>query len=185
MEYNQFGNQNRAAAIKQACANHGLIFTIWLTRPFTAAQARQAIIESNASGFIAEAEIPAEDAPGVPKPEAQNWPELVAALDDINIHKAVATNFAPFTHHGGEPYPEKARVLIDNDWACLTECYDMFGNPSTWPEERAFFASHLGWTETQPILGVYGPPNAGSSVESFPTRDNYRNWSVWDAGNAI
>lgn len=174
-EWNDFGNEARGPAVKAACDTYGLVFTIWLKRPFTAAEALQAVVESQCEGFIAEAEIPAH------RPEAQNWPELIHALSDVDIPKAVATNFAAFVHEDGKPWPEKARPLIEDGWSCMTECYDLGGDPAQWPERRAFFATHLGWNDTQPILGAYG----GRTIESFPTRDNYRNWSVWDAGSVL
>lgn len=176
LEYNDFDNAPRASAVKAACDANGLVFTIWMTRTFTAAQARQACIETGAAGFIAEAEIPAEDAPGIPKPEAQNWPELIWALQDLPIYKAVATNFAPFVYHNGTPYPEKSLPLVEANWKCITECY-LSEAPNSTPENQAFFANHLGWAITQPVIGLYG----GKTFADYPTRDNYPNWSVWDA----
>ncbi len=173
-------NPSRGPALKAACAAQDIVFTIWMTRGFTAAQARQACVESGAEGFIAEAEIPAENAPGVPKPEAQNWAELDFELQDLPIAKGVATNFAPFTHHDGTPWPEKAKVLVDGNWACLPESY-LSESPGSTPEALDFFASHFGWTQTQPILGLYG----GKTWSDYPTRDQYRNWSVWDSGSVL
>jgi hypothetical protein len=185
LEWNDYDNWTRGTEVREACEAEGLIFTIWMRRNFTASEARQAIVESQARGFVAEAEIPAESAPGVPNPQAQNWPELIFELSDLPISKGVATNFAPFTHHDGSPFPEKARPLVEAGWKCLTECYDMNGDPANWIERRAFFASHLGWHQTQPILGIYDPPGGAGSLDAFPTRDEYRNWSVWAAENLI
>lgn len=173
-----FGNQARAPGVKAAVEDEGGVFTIWLTRPFDGASARQAAIESACSGILLEGEIPGH------RPEAVNWAEVSLMLADLPIHKGVATNFAPFVHGDGTPWPEKARPLIEAGWACLTECYDMGGGlpPEAWPGERNQFAQHLGWVETQPILGIYSPPGGAGSLAAFPTRDRYRNWSVWDAG---
>lgn len=180
LEINDYGNATRAPAVKAACEAHELIFTIWATRGFDAAQARQWCVETGAEGFIAEAEIPAEDAPGVPKPEAQNWAELTFELSDLGIPMAVATNFAPFTHHDGTPWPEKAKPLIAAGWHCLSECY-LSESPNSTPENQDFFARHFGWTETQPILGLYG----GKTLADYGDLSSYRNVSHWDAGTVL
>lgn len=181
MEWNDFGNSSRSLEVKTACDKYGLIYTIWMTRNFSAAEARQAVVESQAAGFIAEAEIPPEIDTNTPNPQEQNWPELVFELNDLNIFKAVATNFAPFVYHDGKPWPQKAAPLINAGWHCLTECY-LSESPSGTPDRRDFYAKvNLGWSETQPILGLYG----GKTFDDYPTRNNYRNWSVWDANSVL
>lgn len=181
MEWNDYGNYNRSAAMKQACESTGLVYTIWLTRNFTAAEVRQACVESGAAGVSLEAEIPAENAPGVPNPQAVNWPEVIFELSDLNIYKAVVTNFAPFVHADGSPWPEKAAPLIKAGWRCMTECY-LGEAPMATPENTNWYATvNLGWSETQPVLGIYG----GKTFADYPTRNNYRNWSVWDAGSVL
>lgn len=179
-EWNDYDNHARGPAVKQACAAHGLTYTVWLTRPFTPAQVRQVCIDSGAAGIILEAEIPAEEGNGSPKPESVDWAQVVFQTRDLDIYKAVATNFAPFVHHDGTPYPEKAAPLVATGWACLTECY-LGESPNSTPENTDFFARHLGWTETQPVIGIYG----GKTWDDYPTRNNYRNWSVWDAGSVL
>lgn len=190
MEWNQYGNSARAPAMRTASINHEMPFTIWFTRSgqpgndmdFTPAEALKACVESQCDGFLGEGEIPAEIGPGVPNPQEQNWPALIEVLKDVPIPKGTVTNFAPFVHNDGLPYPEKAKPLIDAGWHCLTECYDMGGDPSTWIERRNFYATqNLGWPRTQPVLGIYG----GRTFADFPTRDQYANWSVWDAGTAL
>jgi hypothetical protein len=89
----------------------------------------------------------------------------------------VITNVSPFIHHDGRPWPELAAPLITDGWACVTECYDMEGDPTKWIERRDFFAKQVGWYVTQPALGVYG----GRTLDDFPTRNDYPNWSVWSA----
>jgi len=177
VEWNDYNNASRGSEIRAACDEHDLIFTIWLTRPFDAASAKAALLASGCEAISLEGEIPAESAPGVPNPQAVDWQAVVDELEGYPIPKSVVTNFAPFTHHNGAPYPEKAAPLIADGWRCLTECYDMTGDPAMWPERRAFFATHLGWDITQPVLGAYG----GNTVESYPTRHAYPNWSVWAA----
>lgn len=173
-----FQNQARGPAVKAATESENGVFTIWLTRPFDGASARQAAIESRCAGILLEGEIPGH------RPEAVNWAEVDLMLKDLPIFKGVATNFAPFVHEDGSPWPEKARPLVEGGWSCHTECYDMggAGEPAIWPALRGGFAEHLGWKTTQPILGIYSPPGGGGSLDAFPTRDRYRNWSVWDAG---
>lgn len=177
MEFNDYGNAVRAPSVRVACQAEGLIFTIWLTRNFTGPEVRQAAIQSGCDGIALEGEIPAEIAPGVPNPQAVNWQEVIQQTADLPIHKAVVTNMAPFTHYDGSPYPELSAPLVENDWACLTECYDLDGDPKLWIERRDFFAKHLGWTSTQPVIGLYG----GRTWADFPTYDDYANGSVWAA----
>lgn len=177
MEYNDYGNAARAPAVKAAVEANGDAFTIWLTRDFSAAQARQAAVESGCSGIALEAEIPSENAPGVDNPQAVNWPEMIFTLKDLPITKAVVTNNAPFVHHDGTPWPEKVAPLVAAGWSCLTEAYDLDGDPTQWIERRDFFAKQCGWQETQPVIGLYG----GRTLADFPTRNQYRNWSAWAA----
>jgi hypothetical protein len=175
MEWNAFGNSARGTAVKNAVESENGTFTIWLTRPFTAAEALQAVVESRCTGFLAEAEIPAH------RPEAQNWPELIHALRDQPIYKGVVTNFAAFVHEDGTPWREKSQPLVDAGWHCLPEAYDMSGEPALWPDRRHAFAQHLGWTQTQPVLGTYG----GRTLADFPSRNGFPNWSCWDAGSIL
>jgi hypothetical protein len=169
-----------------------------MKRNFTAAEALQAVVDSQADGFSAEAEIPSELGDGTPNPQAQNWPDLIQSLADLPIRKGVMTNFAPFVHgrtdvpptdptYNGKPWPEKAKPLIDAGWHCLTEAYDLDGDPAIWPARRAQFAAHLGWNITQPGLGVGfgGVPSGQAGIDSYPTRGDYPNWWVWDAGNIL
>lgn len=190
LEWNEpdYQNWTRGPEFRQACADEGVVFTIWMTRNFTAAEARQAVLESGAAGFLAEGEIPGH------RPEAQNWAELDLALKDISIPKGVITNFAPFVDPNGVPTHEKARPLVENGWACITECYDMSGDPKEWIDRRHAFAQHFthesaphifsqgkGWYETQPAIGLYG----GLTWADFPQFPNYRNGSVWAAEYVI
>ena len=178
LEYNDYGNHARVSEYRQACAAEGVIFTIWMTRNFTAAQALQACVESQCQGFLAEGEIPAENAPGTPNPQAQNWPELIFALKDLPIAKGVVTNFAPFLHHNGAPNRDISQPLVDAGWSCHTECYDRFGDPTTWIDGSDWFAkTHLGWKRTQPAVGLF----AGRTWNDFPQFDQYANGSVWAA----
>ena len=174
-EWNQYNNHQRGAEMRAACANHNLVFTIWLTRPFDAGSVRQACLDSQCAGVSLEAEIPGY------VPEAVNWSAVVNAIADLPIHKSVVTNFAPFVTQDGFPDPGKSLPLVDAGWACLTECY-LGEAPQSTPENQDFYArSHLGWHATQPVIGIYG----GKTFADYPTRDNYRNWSVWDAGEVL
>lgn len=175
MEYNDHGNAARASAVRSECERFGLIFTIWFTRGFTNADVRKGVLDSQAAGVLVEGEIPAS------RPEAVDWPDLIEQLGDLNIAKGVVTNFAPFVRDDGTPWPEKAKPLIDDGWACLTECY-LSEAPNSTPENTDFYATrNLGWPETQPVLGVYG----GKTLDDYPTRDRYRNWSAYNAGAAL
>lgn len=161
--------------MRDACASQSLVFTIWLTRPFDPASVRQACLDSGAAGISLEGEIPGF------VPEAVDWQACVDAIADLPIYKSVVTNFAPFVTSEGYPDPSKSKPLVDAGWACLTESY-LGEAPNATPENLDFYArSHLGWTETQPVIGIYG----GKTFDDYPTRNNYRNWSVWDAGEVL
>lgn len=183
MEWNQFGNSSRGTAMKAACDANGLIFTIWFTRSgqpgndmdFTPAEARKAIVESGAAGFLGEAEVPPELGGGVPNPQEQNWPDLIHELADLQIPKGVVTNFAPFVHNNGTPYPEKAKPLIDANWSCVTECF-ISESPNATPANTNDYATRvLGWAETQPMVELDILPQYGDLSK-------YRNVSHWSAG---
>lgn len=136
---------------------------------------RVAALTSKAAGVCLEGEIPGY------VPEAVDWQACVDSIADLPIAKSVVTNFAPFVTEDGYPDPSKSKPLVDGGWACLTECY-LGEAPWSTPENQDFYAkAHLGWNETQPVIGIYG----GKTFDDYPTRDNYRNWSVWDAGEVL
>lgn len=177
------GALQRAAApdYRQACEGR-LVFTIWLTRPFDAAYARQAVIESGAKGILLEGEIPSESFnPSTgqvePRPEAVNWAEVVLYLQDLNIARGVVTNFAPFVHADGSLWPEKARPLVQAGYACVTENF-ISESPNSTPDRTNFTATQLGWARTQPMVEGWRLPEYGDL-------SGYRNVSHWDAGNVL
>ncbi len=181
---NPLGPQQYANApsYRSACAGK-LIFTGWFTRPFTPAQVRQACVELDLQGVILEGEIPSEERDGFtgivkPKPDAVNWPEVIFQLSGLNIKKAVVSNFAPFVHWDGTPWPEKAKPLIDDGWAYISECF-VSESPNSTPERTDFFATrHLGWAETQPMI-------EGWHIADYGDLSRFRNVSHWDAGNVL
>jgi len=174
--------QALASATRQACVGK-LIFTVWLTRPFDAAFARQAAIESGCQGLILEGEIPSEwlnPATGnvEPKPDAVNWPEVIFYLEELDIPKAVVSNLAPFVHWDGQPWPEKAKPLIDDHWVYISECF-ITESPNSTPARTDFFATNsLGWPSTQPMIEGWHLPDYGNL-------SHFRNVSHWDAGNIL
>ena len=160
--------QALAPATRQACQGN-LMFCVWMTRPFDAATARQAAVESQCEGFILEGEIPAH------RPEAVNWPVVINELASLDIPKAVVSNFAPFVHEDGSPWPEKARPLIDDGWAYISENF-ITEAPNATPANTDFFAkTALGWPETQPMV-------EGWHLADYGDLSRYRNVSHWDAG---
>lgn len=179
-----YGVQQRvlAPATKAACAGK-LKFTVWLTRNFTAAEARQAAIESDCEGLILEGEIPPEQFNPVTgeveaKPEAVNWAEVVFETSDLAIPKAVVSNGAPFVHADGTPWPQKAKPLVDADWAYITECF-ITESPNSTPERTNYFVTrNLGWPETQPMV-------EGWHLADYGDLSGFRNVSHWDAGNVL
>lgn len=179
-----WGQQQRAviADYRQASIDAGIIFTIWLTRPFTPAFVRQMAIESQCAGILLEGEIPSEwmnpsTGQVEPKPDAVNWVDCIFHLQDLRIHKGIVTNFAPFVHHDGSAYPEKARPLIEAGWACVTECF-ITESPNSTPENTDFFAKQLGWPRTQPMV-------EGWHLSDYGDLSRYVNVSHWDAGNVL
>lgn len=164
---------------REACAGK-LTFTLWLTRPFDADTARQAAVESQCQGIILEGEIPSEwvnPATGQvePKPDAVNWPAVILSLQDLPIPKAVVSNFAPFVHANGLPWPEKAKPLIDAGWHYISENF-ISESPNSTPARTDFYAkSNLGWPETQPMVEGWHLPDYGDL-------SMFRNVSHWDAG---
>jgi hypothetical protein len=145
---------------------------------FTPAEVRKAVVESGAAGFLGEAEVPPEIGPGVQNPQEQNWPDLIHELEDLPIAKGVVTNFAPFVHHDGSPYPEKAKPLIDAGWACVTECF-ITEAPNATPANTDWYAkTNLGWAETQPMVEARRLPDYGDL-------SRFRNVSHWSAGGAL
>lgn len=139
---------------------------------------RQACLASGASAISLEAEIPGH------VPEAVDWRSIVNAIADLNIGKSVVTNFAPFVILVDGVYLPDASIsapLVAGGWKCLTENY-LGEAPNATIENTDWYAkTFLGWPETQPVIGIYG----GADFDDYPTRDQYRNWSVWDAGNVL
>jgi hypothetical protein len=178
-----FGAQQWARVHDYRIACQGkLIFTIWLTRPFSAAQARQYAVESGAAGILLEAEIPSEsmnwDTGQVePRPEAVNWPEVIFHLSDLDIAKGIATNFAPFVHWDGSLWPEKAKPLVDAGYACVTENF-ISESPNSIPGRTHFTATQLGWKRTQPMV-------EGWRLAEYGDLSGFPNVSHWDAGNVL
>lgn len=183
MNDGNLGHQQRASVPEYRAACQGkLIYTIWLTRPFDGAFARQMAVESGADGILLEAEIPSESfnpetGQVEPRPEAVNWPEVIFHLQDLDIAKGVVTNFAPFVHHDGSLWPEKARPLVNAGWACVTENF-ISESPNSIPANTNFTASQLGWARTQPMVEGWRLPEYGDL-------SGYVNVSHWDAGNVL
>lgn len=74
--------------------------------------------------------------------------------------------------------PYLARPLIDNGWACITECF-ITESPNSTPQNTDFFAkSALGWPETQPMI-------EGWHIQDYGDLSNFRNVSHWDAGSVL
>lgn len=166
---------------REACAGR-LIFTIWLTRPFDGAFARQMAVETGCQGILLEGEIPSESmnwdtGQPEPRPEAVNWPEVIFHLQDLDIAKGVVTNFAPFVHWNGALWPEKAKPLVDAGYACVTENF-ISESPNSVPANTHFTASQLGWKRTQPMV-------EGWRLAEYGDLSGYPNVSHWDAGNVL
>ena len=158
------------------------MFTVWLTRPFDGAFARQMVVESQADGIILEGEIPSEwvnPATGnvEPKPDAVDWPDVIFHLADLDIPKAVVSNFAPFVHHDGRPWPEKAAPLIADGWAYISENF-ITESPNSTPQRTDWYAkTALKWPRTQCMVEAW-------HLEDYDL-DGFVNTSHWDAGNVL
>lgn len=173
---------SNAPSYRAACDGK-LIFTGWLTRPFTAPQVRQACVELDLQGIILEGEIPSEWVnPSTgnvePKPDAVNWVEMIFELSDINISKAVVSNFAPFVHANGSPWPQKAAPLIADGWAYISENF-ITEAPNATPANTDWYAkSALGWPTTQPMIEAW-------HIQDYGDLSMFQNVSHWDAGNIL
>lgn len=140
------------------------------------------MVESGAQGVILEAEIPSEWFNPVseqvePKPDAVNWPDMIFELSDLDIPKAVVSNFAPFVHYDGLPWPEKAAPLIADGWAYISENF-ITESPNSTPARTDFYAKRLGWPETQPMIEAW-------HIQDYGDLSAFRNVSHWDAGNVL
>ncbi len=141
-----------------------------MTRPFDAQLARSAAITSQCKGILLEGEIPAH------RPEAVDWIDVVYHLSDLDIYKGCVTNFAPFVYEDGKPWPEKAAPLIQDGWACVTECF-VTEAPNATPDNTNWYATrNLGWATTQPMIEAW-------HISDYGDLSKYKNVSHWDAGN--
>jgi len=141
-----------------------------LTRPFDGAIARQAAILSQCRGIILEGEIPGH------RPEAVDWSDVIFHLSDLDIPKAVVSNFAPFVTETGLPAPEKAAPLIKDGWAYISENF-ITESPNSTPERTDWYAkNNLGWPATQPMIEAW-------HVADYGDLSKFKNVSHWDAGN--
>ena len=178
--------------MREAVEAHGDVFTIWLTRDFTGADLRAAVLDCGASGVIAEGEVPAYSQ-GQPNPQAPDWQEVADSVDDLDIHKAVATSWSPFQGPTGLPVAELAAPLIRAGWHVQPYCYAP-EHPGITPEHGAMYAQHYtheaaptaldpgqGWYHTEPVFGCYRGIGGPWRIEDYETRDNYRGWSAWAA----
>lgn len=158
-----------APAVKDACLGR-IWYTIWLTRPFTPESVRAAVIESKCDGIILEGEIPAH------RPEAVDWVDVIYHLQDFDIPKAVVSNFAPFVHEDGKPWPEKAAPLIEDGWAYISENF-ITEAPNATPANTDWYAKrNLGWPATQPMVELW-------HLQDYGDLSRFKNVSHWDAGN--
>jgi hypothetical protein len=155
----------------RAACQGKLVFTIWLTRPFDGALARQMAVESQAAGILLEGEIPPD------RPESVNWPEVIFHLSDLPLAKGVVTNFAPFVDDQGQLRPDKAKPLVDAGYACITENF-ISETPTATPPRTNFTATQLGWARTQPMIEGWRIPDYGDL-------SGFANVSHWDAGNVL
>lgn len=129
-------------------------------------------MESQCQGIILEGEIPAH------RPEAVDWVDVIFHLSDIDIPKAVVSNFSPFVHEDGSPWPEKAQPLIADGWAYISECF-ITEAPNATPANTDWYATtKLGWPRTQPMI-------EGWHVSDYGDLSRFQNVSHWDAGNVL
>lgn len=165
------GQRAAAPAYRSACSGK-LVWSVWLTRPFTAQEVRTAVVESQCEAIILEGEIPGD------RPEAVDWVDVIFHLRDFDIPKAIVTNFAPFVSSEGQVMPEKARPLIEDGWACITENF-VSESPNSTPENTHYFATQvLGWPTTQPMI-------EGWHIADYGDLSRFSGVSHWDAGNVL
>lgn len=156
LELDDYGNDARWPAFRDACADWDLDPGVWVTEGGSIART-----PSDAAFVIAECEGPG-DYDGIVREQA-GLPS--------GIPKAVAVNFNTPLYVDGEPNHAAADKLIGAGWQCLTECY-LPVNPHTTPPAEDFMARQLGWHRTQPIFGVFGDV-------TLATYDTWRSWPGW------
>lgn len=190
---------NRALlpSLVQECDWDGTIVAgPWMTRNFTAAQARSAVVQSGSRLFVAEGEIPAEmivNGNVAPNPQAQDWTDLAFHFHDLGIDKAVATSWAPFQKYVPDgngfqliPAPEIAKPLTDDDWYVLPYVYPAESFGQSVYSAKAYARHYPAWKgHEEPVLGTYVGEHGDFkdlTNPAFDGKDTCAGWSVWDAG---
>jgi len=143
LEYDDYGNDARWPAFRDACHQQQLWAGVWFTNS----------MNLQACPFDADfvvAELEDED----------DYRGIIQHTDTLpSVSRAVITNFVPLVDSTGYR-PDKAKPIIDMGYACLTECY--MGVSENFSPPRMDFTARvqLGWPHTQPVFGTYGKPLA-------------------------
>lgn len=141
LEYDDYGNDARWSTFKSECHLNGLVAGVWFTNSQNLGSC-----PTDADFVVAELE------------DDDDYRGCVSAINTLpSIPRAVITNFNPLVDATGYR-PDKAKVLIDGGYKCLTECY--MSVSTNFSPDRMDFAGRvmLGWPATQPVFGTYGKP---------------------------
>lgn len=160
LELDDFGNEARWPAFRDACLAEGIEPGCWFTEGVHIVDT-----PTDSTFAIAELEGPV-DYDGIMLAIQHH------VLPDCPL--AVATNFnVPLTNPQGLPQPDAAAPLIAAGFACLTECY-LGDNPTATPDRLGFTGRVLGWPQTQPVFGIYNtPPSTYDQWDSWPGSSDY------------
>jgi len=88
----------------------------------------------------------------------EDYQGLVQAIPSLpNVPRAIITNFVGLVDGTGYRR-DKAKVLIDGGYKCLTECYMSVSENFSPPRMDFTGRIQLGWPTTQPVFGTYEKP---------------------------
>jgi hypothetical protein len=151
-------NRHIWPSVRDQCHAHNLIPGVWFTEGGNIRHT-----PADAEFSIAELEGPGD------------YDGIVSAINDLALPDcslAVCTNFnIPLTDPQGVPQPDKAKILIDAGFTCLTECY-LGDNPNATPDRLDWTAWRLGWPASQGVAGVYNSP-----ISAY---DEWKDWPLAD-----
>jgi hypothetical protein len=151
-------NEPWAPAMRGACIEHGLHFSVWDPDP-TPESGAEMVARSGASSYVMQIES-IRDWSAIGRAFRKAYPTLPAAI--------VTTLWGLTVDH--------TRVLVELGFRCITECHTS-ENPQSTPDRMDFSARQLGWPATQPLIGLSG----GKTLSNYPERARYRGWCAWSA----
>ena len=157
-----------ALRLRDELHSRGLTFGVWEAEPMPGT-GEQAVLESGADHYIAQAETP------------RPWWAIVESFRRAypDLPAAVVTTFGGIGAVEGNGYDKTvAKPVIDAGFGCLTEAY-VNANPQATPDNLDWVAeTQLGWPYSQSTIGVWG----GFPASVYITQHRlaaYRDYWVW------